>query len=309
MACLPLSPMPSFAPLSPLSIALLLSPWSPIAPPPNELNIEITGPADHHRPHVTHFLLSRGNEVANSLVVVWGLSHADSDGARGMMSLKALFAQLNETVLGSDSTGLSSFTKLSITIPDLVKDVTLHNDPLQPVKENDNIDLENAVDLLEFSWHGDFVIFASKIKNLSFATLTILNMESSYISIEDAVTLLHSCPDLQTASMGTIDDCDAMLSSKHTVRRKELPNLSQLALESVIALDPLFMRFRWHSVESLILTLRRRAGETITSLWLPSTTFLNITLNGHLNPHDLSELRIKNPNITYHDIGIDESTR
>jgi hypothetical protein len=59
------------------------------------------------------------------------------------MSLKNLFAQLDEKVLDSDRTALSRFSQLSITIPDRVTGKDLP----QPVKEDDNIDLANAMDL------------------------------------------------------------------------------------------------------------------------------------------------------------------
>lgn len=182
--------------LSPLSIALSFSPLA--TPPPQELIIKITGPegylnVNRQKSQITDFLSSRA-EVVNSLVAIWQLTHIDSGGGRGFRSLKALFAQLNERVLDSDRTTLSSFSKLSITIPDLV----------EAVKEDDIIDLANGTDLLEFAWHGDFVIFTSKIKNLSYVTLTCLNIKSSNISIEDAITVLYSCSGLQTLSLGTI---------------------------------------------------------------------------------------------------------
>ena len=270
MPCSPLRPFPTQSSntysLSPLPIALSFYPLA--APPPPELVIKIAGPegylnADHHKSQInTHFLLPRATEVANSLIVIWQLSHIDTNGRKGLMSLKSLFAQLDETVLDSGRTALSRFSKLSITIPDQVKDVAPCNDLPQPVKEDDSIDLANAVDLVEFAWHGDFAIFASKFKNLSFVTLTRLDI-SSNISIEDAITLLHSCSSLQTVSLGTIrseEDSDAIMSMKSSggVKRKALPNLTYLALESDVALHPLIRRFCWTAQVSLSLTLRKQ---------------------------------------------------
>jgi hypothetical protein len=269
--CSPPSPTQSSNILSPLSIALSFSPLA--APPPPELTIKIAGPegylnADHYKSQITQFLLSRATEVANSLVVSWQLSHIDSDGRRGLKSLKTLFAQLDEKVLDSDRRALSSFSKLSITIPDQVKDVAPYNDLLQPVKEDDSIDLANATDLVEFAWHGDFVIFASKFKNLSLTTLTCLSIKCSNISIGNAITLLHSCSGLQTVSLGTIrseEDSDAIMSMKSNrrVERKALPNLTYLALESDVALHPLIRRFRWTAKVSLSLTLRKQGTASL----------------------------------------------
>ena len=309
----PLPPTQDFIAPSPLPLALLLSPWPAAPPPSNELNIKIAGlhgylNAENYKPQVTHFLLSRGNQVENSLIVVWQLSHVDNGGARGIMSLKALFTQLDEKVLDSERTALSSFSKLSITVPDLVKDITPYNDLLQPVEEDDSIDLVNAVDLLEFAWNGDFVVFASKFKNLSFVTLTVLNVKNSDISIEDAVTLLHSCPDLQTASLGTIrseEDSDAVTSLKYSgVERKALPNLTRLVLESDIALHPLIRRIHWARRVTLTLTLKKEGSADIHKLPLPWRLFSNIELNCHLTPQELSKVKKVFPPITYHEMGI-----
>ena len=244
------------------------------APPLPELVIRIAGPegylnADHHKSQIfTYFLSSRATEVANSLVVIWQLSHIDGGGRRGLKSLKALFAQLDEKVLDSDRTGLSKFTKLSITIPDHVNNVASYDDLPQPVKGDDRIDLANAMDLHEFAWHGDFVIFATKFKNLSLVTLTCLNIKTSNISIEDAITLLHSCSVLQRVSLGTIrseEESDATMSMKSRggVERKALPNLTYLALESDVALHPLIRRFCWTAQVSLSLTLRKQGTASL----------------------------------------------
>ena len=304
----PLFPTQTSDVLSPLSIPLLLSPL-PTTPPPSDLIIKIAGPegylnADHHKDRITRFLLSRSTQVANSLVIVWQLSHLDSGGARGLMSLKALFAQLDEKILDSDRTALSSFTELSITIPDLVKDAAPYND--LPV-EDDGIDLTNAVDLLKFTWHGDFVIFASKFKNLSFTTLTVLNMKSSHITIEDAVTLLHSCPDLDRASLGTIqgeDECEAVLLSKTScVKKLALLRLSHLALESNVALHPLVRRILWTARISLRLTLTNQATANIHRLPLPWDLISCVELNCHLTDQELFNVKIAFPAVKYNDIG------
>ena len=207
-------------------------------------------------------------DVANSLVVIWQLSHIDIGGRKGLESLKALFAQLDEKVHDSDRTGLSKFTKLSITIPDQVKDVAPYDDLPQPVREDDRINLANAMDLHEFAWHGDFVIFATKFKNLSLMTLTCLNIKTSNISIEDAITLLHSCSVLQKVSLGTIrkdSASDAIMSMKSSggIERKSLPNLTYLALESDVALHPLIRRFCWTAQVSLNLTLRKQGTASL----------------------------------------------
>ena len=261
--------------LSPLPISLSLE-FPPLAsPPPPELVIKIAGPkgylnGDHHKSQITKFLSSRlgATEVANSLVVIWQLSQIDTGCTTGLTSLKALFAQLDEKVLDSDRTALSWFSKISLTIPDQVKDVA----PNRPVQDDDSIDLANAMNVHEFTWHGDFVIFASKVKNLQFVTLTRLNIKSSDISIKDAITILHSCPGLQTLSLGTIrseEDSDAIMSeSLKTVggveRRKALPsNLTYLALESDVALHPLIRRFWWTTQVSLSLTLRKQGTSSL----------------------------------------------
>ena len=259
--------------LSPLPISLSFPPVA--APPPPELVIKLAGPdgylnADHHKSQIIPFLSSRAAEVANSLVVIWQLSHIDSGGRRGLESLKALFAQLDEEVLDSDRTALSRFSKISITIPDQIKNVALYNYLPQPVKEDVGIDLANAMNLHEFIWHGDFVIFASKFKNLSFATLTSLKIKSSHISIQDAITLLHSCSGLQTVGLGIIqseEDSDATISLKSSgvtgVERKALPNLTHLALDSDVALHPLIRRFCWTAQVSLSLTLRKQGTASL----------------------------------------------
>lgn len=259
----------------------------------------------NYRPRVAHFLLSRANEVANSLVVVWQPSHVDNGGAKGLMSLKALFTQLDEKVLNSKRTALSSFSKFSITIPDLIKDITPYNDLLKPVKEDDGIDLSNAVDLLEFSWQGDFVIFATKFKSLSFTTLAVLDLKSSHISIEDTVALLHSCPDLRSASLGTIqyeEDCEAVFLFKPChMKQIALPKLSRLTLESNVALHPLIRRILWSTEVSLTLTLSKQATDKIHRLPLPWDLFSNIELNCHLTAQELFNLKKVFPAVKYYD--------
>ena len=261
--------------LSPLPIVMSFSPGPLAGPPPPELVIKIAGPegylnADHHRSQITHFLSSRATEFSNSLVIIWQLSHIDGGGRKGLNSLKTLFAQLDEKVLDSDRTSLSKFTKLSITIPDQVKDVAPYNNLPQPIEEDDRIDLANAMDLHEFAWHGDFVIFATKFKNLSLVTLTSLNIKTSNIRIEDAITLLHSCLVLQKVSLGTIrseEDSDTFISMRSSghggVERKALPNLTFLALESDVALHPLIRRFCWTTQVSLSLTLRKQGTTSL----------------------------------------------
>ena len=267
---------PTTLSLSPLPIVLAFSPPAALPPPP-ELVIKIAGPegymnADHHKSQITHFLSSRATEVANSLIVIWQLSHIVGGGRRGLESLKALFAQLDEKMLESDRTALSRFTKISITIPDQVKDLAPYNNLPQVVKEDDSIDLANAMDLHEFAWHGDFVIFASKFKSVSFVTLTCLNIKSTNISIGDAIALLLLCSSLQTVSLGTIrseEDSDAIISESMKSSggveqtRTALPNLTYLALESDVALHPLVRRFYWTAQVSLNLTLRKQGTASL----------------------------------------------
>jgi hypothetical protein len=258
---------PTQTSLSPLPIPLPL--FSPLAAaPPPELVINLDTDRHNLKSQTIHFLSSRATELGNSLVVIWQQPHNDGSGRRGVKYLKSLFAQLDEKVPDSERTALSRFTKLSITIPDQVKDDTPYNDLPQ---EDDSIDLANAMDLHEFTWHGDFVIFATKFKNLSFVTtLTGLNIKSCNISMEDAITLLHSCSSLQTVCLGTIrseEDCNAIMMMSMTSggveRRKSLPNLTYLALESDVALHPLIRRFCWTAQVSLNLTLRKQGTTSL----------------------------------------------
>ena len=236
--------------LPPLSITLLFFPLA--APPPPELIIKI--PDDHNlKSQVADFLSSRATENSNSLDVIWQLPHIESGDERGLSSLKSVFAQLDEKVFDSRTT-LSRFSKISITIPDQV-------DLLQPVKEDDNIDLANATDLLEFAWHGDFIIFATKLKNLPFWTLTCLTIRSSNISIEDAITILYSCSGLQTVKLGIIRSMKS--SGVERKRQQALPNLTNLTLESDVALHPLIRRFYWTAQVNLSLTLREQGTASL----------------------------------------------
>lgn len=241
--------------LSPPSIALSFSPLA-APPPPAELIIKI--PDDHNfklMSQVVDFLSSRAGECSNSLVVIWQ-PHIESGGERGFSSLKSFFAQLDETMFDSRTT-LSRFTKISITIPDRV-------DLPQPVKEGDSIDLANATDLLEFSWHGDYIIFATKLKNFPDVKLTCLTIRSPNISVDDAITILYLCSGLQTVKLGTIRSMKSLKPSGFKgTRRKALPNLTNLTLESDVALHPLIRRFYWTAHVNLSLTLRKQGTASL----------------------------------------------
>jgi len=172
--------------------------------------------------------------------------------------------------------------------------------------EDDSIDLTN-MDLLEFTWHGDFVIFASKFKNLSFATLTVLSMKSPHISIEDAVTLLHSCRDLEEARLGIIqhEDCEGLVLLKGSdVYRKALPKLARLSLESNVPLQPLMKRIRWTAQIDLSFTLRKQGKANIHNL-ITSEICSDLQLNCHLTPQELFDVQEAFPFVKYNDIGDD----
>ncbi|KAF8799146.1 hypothetical protein BYT27DRAFT_7343078 [Phlegmacium glaucopus] len=281
-----------------------------LAPPSNQLEITIAVPegnfnADDCMDRVARFLFARAGQVENSLVVVWQESYVDSAGTAGFNSLKTLFVHLDKAMLDSGQTALYSFSRLSITIPDSVKPVTCN---LGQHDEDDSIDLGNATNLVEFFWYGDLSFFASKFRRLPSMNLTVLNVTSIQISIEDAVALLHACPILEEASLGIIqdnDDCDGHIFKPSVVYRTTLPNLNRLTLDSAVILDSLVPRIDWTSIDSVTFTLRKTAASHIHSLPLPWERFQDVTLNCHLEPRDLSELKAVLPyHVQYNDIGL-----
>ncbi|KAF8815108.1 hypothetical protein BYT27DRAFT_7334103 [Phlegmacium glaucopus] len=285
-----------------------------LAPPSNQLKITITVPegyfnADDCRDRVARFLFARAGQLENSLVVVWQESFVDSAGTEGFNFLKTLFVHLDKAMLNSSRTALSSFSRLAITIPDCVKPVTSCYG-LGQCGEDDGIDLANASGLLEFSWHGDFNIFAKNFINFPCANLTVLDVTSSHISLDDAATLLHSFPELEEISIGTIQDNntgDGVLFKPSSIYQKALPNVARLSLDSVVALHSLLARVAWTPgppVE-LSFTLRENAILDVMDFPLPWQMFSDITFNCHFTQQDLSQLRDLFPRVKYNDIGPD----
>ncbi|KAF8799129.1 hypothetical protein BYT27DRAFT_7264150 [Phlegmacium glaucopus] len=280
------------------------------APPSNQLEITITVPggyfnADDCMDRVARFLFARAGQVENSLVVVWQESYVDSAGTEGFYSLKTLFVHLDKAMLDSSRTALSTFSRLAITVPDLVKPVTSCYG-LGQCGEDDGIDLANASGLLEFSWHGDFNIFARNLRNFPCANLTVLDVTSSHITLDDAVTLLHSFPELEEISIGTIQDNDTgdgVLFKPSTIYKKALPNVARLSLDSVVALHSLLGRVTWTRQIKLTFTLRENATFNVINLPLPWKMFSDVTLNCHLTQQVLSQLKNLCPRVKYNDIG------
>ncbi|KAF8814472.1 hypothetical protein BYT27DRAFT_7238835 [Phlegmacium glaucopus] len=283
-----------------------------LAPPSNQLEITIAVPEGHFNTddcmnRVARFLFARAGQVENSLVVVWQESYVDSAGTEGFNSLKTLFVHLDKVMLNSSRTALSRFSRLAITIPDFVKPVTSCYG-LGQCGEDDSIDLANASGLSEFSWHGDFNIFAKNFRNFPCANLIVLDVTSSHISLDDAVTLLHSFPELKEVNIGTIQDnntSNGVLFKPSSIYRKELSNVTRLSLDSVVALHSLLARVIWTPQIDLAFTLRGNATLNVFTFPLPWNMFSDITFNCHLTQQNLSRLKNLCPRVNYNDIGPD----
>ncbi|KAF8885886.1 hypothetical protein CPB84DRAFT_1964659 [Gymnopilus junonius] len=214
---------------------------------PNELNITIGGSSgflswDHiaQTTDMFGFFQERANASTNCLSVDWRDCVVDQTGARGLTTLKLLFRYLNKpfSFRSQDAASvrypISTISKLSIKVPEVVKELAPINFIGQHTEEDDSISLKDARHVRDISFSGEFGVFAMKFSNIPFTSLTILSLTECLISVNDAVALAHACPELETLTLETIvpsreTDLGDLLGPS-TTRRVDFSNLKSLKI-------------------------------------------------------------------------------
>jgi hypothetical protein len=228
----------------------------------NALNVKIGGRGyylnwNYIKPSIDRFIAHVCEDA--SLNVDWGESCADLDGMFGRIALKSLFHYLHKPRPLYQYRPISFFKRIAISVPTTVKHVMSCDLLGRPTLLDDSIQLHGAIHLGEFSWAGDFVIFATKVKGIPFLNLTGLEMSGCVISVEDAISLLNSSPNLQKVALGTIhmaEDCghDDLLENCE-LPNIVLPDLLAMKLTSKAKLLPILGRLTCHDLERLQLIL------------------------------------------------------
>ncbi len=273
----------------------------PIVLESNALDVKIGGRGyylnwNYIKPSIDRFIAHICDN--SSLNVDWGDSCADLDGMFGRIALKSLFHYLEK------KSPISSFNKISISVPTTVKHAVSCDLLGRPTVLDDSIHLHRAVQLEEFSWTGDFAIFATKVKGIPLLKLTVLEMSGCVISVEDAISLLNFSPNLRKVTIGTIhmaEDCD----HDNLLETCELPNiLLPRLLETKLTLKaqvlPMLGRVTW-DLESLQLILTGNytggADRAISNLF-PNRD-LKLSIQGILEEEEIIFLRSRFSLMTY----------
>lgn len=274
----------------------------------NALDVKIGGRGhylnwNNIKPSIDRFLAHVCED--SSLNVDWGDSCADLDGMFGRIALKSLFHYLHEPRPLYQYRPISFFKRIAISVPTTVKHVKSCDLLGRPTFLDDSIQLYGAIHLEEFSWAGDFVIFATKVKGISLLNLTSLEMSGCVISVEDAISLLNSSPNLQRVSIGTIhmaEDCghDDLLENCE-LPNIILPGLREMKLTSKAKLFPMLERVACRKLERLQLVLigdhTGDAYRNISRLFPHRDLELNI--QGILEEEEIVSLRSAFPLMTY----------
>ncbi|KAJ3511972.1 hypothetical protein NLJ89_g3794 [Agrocybe chaxingu] len=195
---------------------------------------------------------------------------------------------------------LESFQRMEFTVPQKVKD-------LEPwdwdvsfdscAIANDCIDFSGATNPREFSWNGDFCLLASKCVNLPLYNLKILKISGCFISVEEAISILHSCLNLTCAELGTVDN-SVQRTTKTNIRistspRVQLRFLTDLTIVTNEQLESILQRIAWRNLSSLTLIIGGTGlvgiPNTISSL--QNLGRLKLTLAGRVEDREYAKIR------------------
>ncbi|CAA7265666.1 unnamed protein product [Cyclocybe aegerita] len=285
---------------------------------PSELAVTIGGPHGHIgweyiRTLVYRFLETRAHARANTLNVDWRHTPADREGRRGRTVLKALFFALGRpAVIENNPTGplsvphaLGSFRRFSIAVPEAVADLGWYDFDGQPSQQDDSVDLRRASRLEELVWSGDFLVLTGKFINLPYHQLSSLSVTGCVMTVQDAVSLLHSCPNVRIVELGTIDDAAARERNGRSMVRPSrmervmFSELSLLMIESGEPIKGLLDRLAWRSLEELALVLQGNGTKGAAACLIHLNGVDSLELTGNFAKEELKKIARRYPSLMY----------
>ena len=284
--------------------------YDPNTPGSNELIIEIGGRGylnwNYIKKASVDPYLNRRNTSRRprTLVIDWRDSPADSGGMFGRIVLKSLFRTLNENIdeNGTTHKPITTFNHISISVPQMVKDMGSYDLLGHPSAEDDRVNLRYAINLKELTWRGDIALLFKKFGGISWVDITALDISGCTLSINDAVALVRGCRSLVKASIGTLES-NSVLDEPNIVKMPHLclEHLESLTLASNMPIGLFLDRVKWTDVHRLSLTLRGQA--LVNALpWLETLQrypVRNFSLNGSLNADDQTDLFRLFPAVSY----------
>ncbi|KAJ3511976.1 hypothetical protein NLJ89_g3790 [Agrocybe chaxingu] len=281
-------------------------------PPTPELAICVSDPMDPQdmdliRAEVAHFIQTKTKRANNTLTFTW----TKGNNLRGRIIFQKLFEKLNRT-LRVDRRKirlLEAFERMTFTMPEKVKDLELWDVSFDDdTPTTDLIDFANATNLREFTWMGDFSLLASKCIRIPFRNLHTLKIFGSFMSVEDAVSILYSSPNLVCAGLGDIDDTASsrrrngiIQTSKQT--EVQFRRLQHLTISTKEPIDRILGGICWKTLDSLTLALDARGivgvPRAIPRLpHLARVHCLTLILEGRLPVGDAERIRMLMKNVT-----------
>ncbi|KAF8148064.1 hypothetical protein B0H34DRAFT_738145 [Crassisporium funariophilum] len=291
--------------------------------PPNygnsdELLLKINGDQgylnwSHVKPSIVRFLASRRQQVSNSLVIEWPKGSIDKWEQRGMITLATLFSYLDEPEVYMKCIPMYHFTRMKVSVPETMKDLIARNGLIVSFAGLEGFDFKHASNLLEFFWKGDFGIFRATFVHLPFERFTVINFTKCHMSVDDALRLLHSCPNVHEVVLETIrsnddeklEDCyagPALVKPRHTSTASPLVlhNLKYLTIMTTTSFAAILHQIRFRNLAYVDLTSSAEHAVNVSKLLFSWRALNTFKLNCRLTEQELFHLRVKRPNLEFH---------
>ncbi|KAF9048927.1 hypothetical protein BJ165DRAFT_1070633 [Panaeolus papilionaceus] len=301
----------SESPPRPATRAIFMPSFSPIVTSnQHELRIDVGGIQGYLNWEalkydvVDPFFNDEARSHGSTLFIDWNSSRADPHGWRAITLMKDLFQQLGYRVLvqGTPQIALSTFTTLSISIPDTA--IQNNTDPSRHISYDSLcINLDEAHSLREFNWQGDLYVLATIFKGVPSTTLTTLSLTRCYITHFDAISLLHACPRLTKATLESITPHEACprgdLMTPSSVPIAHFQSLTDLTIRSYVSLMFFFERANFPHLQSLDLDLDPVAAQDVDRLAIPWSALRKLRLHCGLTESQYRRLQSLSPRLKF----------
>ncbi|KAJ3478236.1 hypothetical protein NLJ89_g12384 [Agrocybe chaxingu] len=125
------------------------------------------------------------------------------------------------------------------------------------------------------------------------------------MTVQDAVSLLHSCPNVRIVELGRIDDAAARERNGRSMVRPSrmervmFPELSLLMVESREPIKGLLDRLAWRSLEELALVLRGNGTKGAADTLIHLSGVDNLELTGNFTKEELKKIARQYPSLMY----------
>ncbi|KAJ3514660.1 hypothetical protein NLJ89_g2254 [Agrocybe chaxingu] len=274
----------------------------PLPQPPSTLSIELDDSIGSLDLKVEQFIKCNSQRTDNSLSFIWS---SDQHGLLGRLTLRDLFDRLR----GSEDDlycPIKSFRRMVFFSPAKSYKGPFHLLGSHP-SGHDCVDFINASSLRELSWQGDIFLLMGKCLNVPFDNLSALSISSSDIPVQTAVAILHSCPNLSSVELGTVDDTQARgnLTGNYQIASSTsvcFAYLSALKLGSNEEVETILGKVQWGTLTNLTLILAGRGlndlSSTISRLQVRRIRNLALMVPKDIDNSELDSLRSMVDDIT-----------